>query len=189
MNLLFVSVYFFYVHCNLLCHIDVIQQQKHREYTVHGLYYYKQNDTHTNLWMTILLLRSASRGMMNIPFLVCDYSWYDFIPFMAWPVKWYIFWYEIHTVAFAEFVPEIYRLLTYYVLSALPLFGRIKKQQQFCRTFFSQRRRLANNEPFKVEVTEICNSRLQLKSPVPMKRFLALSTLLAVLLAVHCYPG
>ena len=82
-----------------------------------------------------------------------------------------------------------YRLLTYYVLSALPLFGRIKKQQQFCQTFFSQRRRLANNQPFKVEVTEICNSRLQLKSPVPMKRFLALSTLLAVLLAVHCYPG
>ena len=39
-NLLLVSVYFFYVHCNLLCHIDVIQQQKHREYTVHGLYCY-----------------------------------------------------------------------------------------------------------------------------------------------------
>ena len=31
------SVYFFYVHWNLLCYIDVIQQQKHREYTVHGL--------------------------------------------------------------------------------------------------------------------------------------------------------
>ena len=66
--LLFVSVHFLYVPCNLLCHIDVIQQQKKAECiaTMHGLYYYKQNNDHTNLWMKIIL----SCGMMTIPFLV-----------------------------------------------------------------------------------------------------------------------
>ena len=38
-------------------------------------------------WTISLLLRSASRGMMTIP--LCDYSWYDFIPFLAWPCSTY----------------------------------------------------------------------------------------------------
>ena len=63
----FVSVHFLYVPCNLLCHNDVIQQQKKSwMYAVHGIYCYRQNNDHTNLWMKIIL----SCGMITIPFLV-----------------------------------------------------------------------------------------------------------------------
>ena len=72
--LCFVSVHFLYVPRNLLCHNDVIQQQKRSwMYTVHGLYCYKQNNDHTNLWMKVIL----SRGMILcrlifLLFLVCQ---------------------------------------------------------------------------------------------------------------------
>ena len=49
-------------------------------YTMHGLYYYKQNNDHTNLWMKIILYC----GMMTVPFLY-DYPWYDFHTIFGMP--------------------------------------------------------------------------------------------------------
>ena len=55
---------FLYVHPNLFCNNNLIQQQGQAECTMHGLYCYKQHDNHTNnLWMKILCI-----GMMIILF-------------------------------------------------------------------------------------------------------------------------
>ena len=63
---------------------------------MHGLYYYKQNNDHTNLWMKIIL----SCGMMTVPFLV----WLSMVWFS------YHFWYAqckqwIHTYFGMKFIP------------------------------------------------------------------------------------
>jgi len=64
--LLFVSVHFLYVPCNLFATLMSFNSRKKLNVSMHGLYYYKQNNDHTNLWMKIIL----SCGMMTILFLV-----------------------------------------------------------------------------------------------------------------------
>ena len=90
------------VHNNLLCHKHVIQQEGQAEYTIHGLYCYKQHDIyHAIYWYD----DHAVFGMII--------SGMKFVPF-----KWHtqckkcLFWYEIHTVVFAVFsYAPLYRCL------------------------------------------------------------------------------
>ena len=70
--LLFVSVHFLYVPCNLLCHIDVIQQQKKAE-CIPCMDY----TTITRITITPI------------------YGWKSYYLVVWWP---YRFWYDFHTI-------------------------------------------------------------------------------------------
>ena len=85
---------------------------------MHGLYYYKQNNDHTNLWMKIIL----SCGMMTIPFLV----WLSMVWFS------YHFWYAQckqwnHTYFGMKFIPLF--LLSFLKLDSL-LIGLTSNQSK-----------------------------------------------------------
>ena len=77
--LLFVSVHFLYVHCNLLCHIAWCHStaEKSWMYTMHGLYYYISRITITPI-----------------------YGWKSYYLVVWWPYRfWYDYpWYDFHTI-------------------------------------------------------------------------------------------
>ena len=153
--------------------------------TVHHDDCYKQNGNHTNLWMIFCCcMRSASCGMWPCRFwyeiirgMIFMYAqckkWNNSYPILVWNSYRCFCW--DRSMYIVASVVWMHKKATTVLPNTLLATKTISKQPAFSKS------RL---QTFATADYNIY--RLQYRS---MKRFLALSTLLAVLLAAHCYPG